>query len=336
MEIKVRNVNAALSTALNHLHSAGIEENSRNGPVIVVPEPVITTYSHPRERVLFSKIRDANPLFFMCESLWMLGGRNDVAFVARYNSRIGQYSDDAVTFHGAYGHRWRKWFGYDQLDLIVQELQKNPDSRRAVLAMWDASMVNGDDSDLSTVLHSGLDIPCNTHIYFDLRGGKLNMTVCCRSNDALWGAYGANAVHFSVLQEYLAFWLETEVGVYRQFSNNLHIYKNVPRFDELIASVDTRDLYVDKQITPKPLISSTIGDWEYDLFKFLEDPTRERDYNDAFFAGTAAPMALAWQAHKAGRRDAALALATDSIDALDWSIACREWLERRYVTAPHA
>lgn len=33
--------------------------------------------------------------------------------------------------------RWRKFFGYDQLDWIVEELTANPDTRRCVLSMWD-------------------------------------------------------------------------------------------------------------------------------------------------------------------------------------------------------
>jgi thymidylate synthase len=52
----------------------------------------------------------------------------------------------------------------------------------------------------------------------------LDLTVLCRSNDVVWGAYGANAVHFSVLQEYLAGRIGVDVGVMYQFSNNYHGY----------------------------------------------------------------------------------------------------------------
>ena len=42
----------------------------------------------------------------------------------------------------------------------------------------------------------------------------------------LWGAYGANAVHMSVLQEYVATALNVSIGTYTQMSDSLHIYEN--------------------------------------------------------------------------------------------------------------
>ena len=64
----------------------------------------------------------------------------------------------------------------------------------------------------------------NTNIYFKIRENKLKMTVCCRSNDMLWGAYGVNVVHMSVLQEYMATMIGVEMGEYRQISDSFHIY----------------------------------------------------------------------------------------------------------------
>jgi len=52
----------------------------------------------------------------------------------------------------------------------------------------------------------------------------LNMTVFNRSNDMVYGALGANVVHFSVLQEYMAACIGVEVGTYYQVSSNMHVY----------------------------------------------------------------------------------------------------------------
>ncbi len=41
------------------------KDQSRNGPVLVIDEPVIITYEKPQERVLFNKERDANPFFHL-------------------------------------------------------------------------------------------------------------------------------------------------------------------------------------------------------------------------------------------------------------------------------
>src|SRR5690606_6235064 len=139
--------------------------------------------------------RDANPFLHFFESLWMLAGRNDVDYMTRLVRRFAAYSDDGKTFNGAYGYRWRKWFGRDQLQQIIGALRSNPQDRRCVLGMWDA----GHDLGLQSA-----DLPCNTHIYFRIQDDRLNMTVCNRSNDAIWGAVGANVVHMSFLQEYMA------------------------------------------------------------------------------------------------------------------------------------
>lgn len=138
MEITARNVNQAFSDIFWRLKTGRYEpEQTRNGPALVIPEPVITTYLYPQERVLFHKGRDANPIFHCLEAIWMLAGRRDVAFLQMFNSKIGQYSDDGKLFNAAYGYRWRKHFGFDQLESVIQILRKDPKTRQAVIQMWD-------------------------------------------------------------------------------------------------------------------------------------------------------------------------------------------------------
>ena len=91
-----------------HLESCGIWQESRSGKVIEYPEPVMTTYKRPEERVLFYPSRDANPFFHLFEALWMLAGKNDLEYVSRFNSRMKDFSDDGKILNGAYGHRWRE------------------------------------------------------------------------------------------------------------------------------------------------------------------------------------------------------------------------------------
>jgi hypothetical protein len=120
--------------------------SSRVGDVLLIDEPVIITYKRPLQRVLFNPWRDCNPFFHLFESLWMLAGRNDVAPLAYFNSKISDIaSDDGQTFNGAYGYRWRhtethyEGSGYDggivstpidQLAIIIDQLKQKPDSRR--------------------------------------------------------------------------------------------------------------------------------------------------------------------------------------------------------------
>lgn len=235
--IHTRNVHQVLPFALQALMAEGIKRDSRNGPVLQYPTPVTTVYHRPCERVLFWKQRDANPFFHLYESLWMLRGRNDVAGVAKYASQMNAYSDDKIILHGAYGARWRKWFKqqlgrfpFDQLTMIAEILNKNHHDRRCVLQMWDAP------EDLGV---NGLDVPCNTIATFQVNTqGTLDLSVFCRSNDIIWGAYGANAVHFSFLLEYMALWVGIPVGRLYQISINWHAYLNVLEKHKSIVLVE--------------------------------------------------------------------------------------------------
>lgn len=347
--LHARNVNGALSDALHYLVHHGTEMSSRNGPVLVAPGPVITEYTRPLERVLFSPQRNANPFFHLMEALWMLAGRNDVEWPALFNKHFTSFSDDGVTAWGAYGWRWRSFFGYDQLKLIANELRARPDSRRAVLGMWnaaeDTAMSDGTGartpwgsfSDLEGAIAGGRDVPCNTNVYFDRigEGGALNMTVCCRSNDIIWGAYGANAVHFSILQEYMAAAIGCPVGVYRQFSNNWHMYTEL--YPQIVTRQSMQALALDASIhddyrlpdmRPFPLVSTELAQWDEDLREFMGDPMGDTVYADPFFGGVAAPMYTAWYEWK--QKDLHHALtAANHIIAPDWRQACVAWLERR-------
>lgn len=334
--LTVTNVNTALNAGINYLLSWGWghSEESRNGKVLVAPGPVCTVYRRPQERVLFSPTRDANPFFHLMESLWMLAGRNDVAYPAQFNSRLSKYSDDGKTFYGAYGYRWRAAFGYDQLLEIIAELKKNPTSRRCVLSMWNGmAEFEAEDyglkSDLRVAGAGGKDVPCNTHAYFDARGGALNMTVCNRSNDAIWGAYGANAVHFSFLQEYMADQIGVGVGEYRQFSNNLHIYTDI--FDkktlETMAlegrTLNLYDLYPDMK---KIYLNSEVPGWDASLQEFI--CSGRTDGRHGFFRDVAEPMYAAWFARKAGAVVEALDILKE-MPYCDWQVAALDWVKRR-------
>jgi len=328
--IQARNVHQVLPCAMNQLQQHGVKRESRNGPVLVFPAPVIVQYERPWERVMFWPERDCNPFFHLVESLWMLAGRNDVAFVAAYVKRMADFSDDGQTFNAAYGFRWRKHFGKDQLYPIALALKNNPDCRRQVLAMWDGFHDLGLQSK---------DLPCNTHAYF-LRdtAGRLTMTVCNRSNDLVWGALGANAVHFSVLQEYLAMLIGCEMGPYYQFSNNMHGYLATaePLFslgNMPYQKVANNDPYQQGTTNYQPLLSpgELIEHWEADLQAFMELGTPP-GLKTKFFRKVVAPMCNAYRRFKeteGGERYGAALEALTACEAPDWQRAGNEWLLRR-------
>ena len=328
--IKVRNVHDALLRGIDLFRGGDVHaQDSRAGATLEVETPVATTYLKPNERVLFWEERDANPFFHLFEGLWMLAGRQDVEYLSWFNSRMAEFSDDGMTFNGAYGYRWLFNFEKNQLDIIARRLAKDPHDRRCVLAIWDCTK----DLDRQT-----LDTPCNTHIYFKVRGGKLNMTVCCRSNDMIWGAYGANAVHFSMLQEYMAAKIGVPLGTYTQISDSFHVYKDI--YEKLEKRMPALDYYEWKytkhnpyeDIKPYPMVQN-IEEWDMDLIKFMElgeYGQGETTFNNDYFKHVAVPMLVAWNHHKLNKdTDLAIAILKDECFAEDWSEAGVDWLLRR-------
>jgi len=341
----VRNVNEALVLGLAALKESGIDRPSRNGPVRMFPGSVTTTYERPKERVIFFPERDANPFFHFMEGLWMISGRNDVEWIGNYSSNIVNYSDNGVTFHGAYGDRWRKHFTFveydqpgamhhapiervykiDQLMTIVNCLKNNSDDRRTVLQMWDPTCDLG---------REGKDFPCNLTATFRISPyGNLDMYVFNRSNDMIWGAYGANAVHFSMLQEVMAAWIGVPIGIYEQISTNFHAYHSTLEKVSSLGNVFTAgfDEYSMGNHAPSPMVNTPIDEWFQDLDIFMtEGPVI--GLRDPFFKKTVVPMYLAWQEWKSrdekGFADRAMKYA-NQIHATDWRQACVEWLERR-------
>ena len=306
----MRNVNEMYQELCKVLVWEGVQEPSRNGQVLTILYPVIVEVEKPWERVLFDTKRDCNHFFHLFEAIWMLAGQNDVEFVSQFNPRMKEFSDDGKSFHGAYGFRWFHHFGIDQVHNVIAMLEDNPQDRRAVLTMWDPHSDLGKD---------GRDVPCNQQMFFRVVAGRLNMTTTNRSNDLVWGLCGANAVHLSLLHEYIAVSLGLPVGHWIHMSNNLHVYE---RHWDLIRFPETTNWY--------PEVEPTIVDpsnFLADCHAFVEYKG-EGAYLTKFFQNTVITMLHAWDWYKAGNIPAAIAVA-DHIEASDWRKACVEWLERR-------
>lgn len=318
MLIKARNVNQIFPLGIMYLNKQGEERDSRNGPTLEIMEPAMVTYQFPDERVLFSPERDANPFFHLFESLWMLAGRADVAFLDEYNKGMAQYSDDGIRFNAPYGYRLRHTFGYDQLESVIRRLKRNPDDRRLVLQIHDPSDANlrGDSRD-----HA-----CNLAITPRVRRGNLDWTVFNRSNDYVFGMTGANVVHMSVIHEYVAAMAGYKLGSYTQISNCVHAYTENPvwqRVKDLPVAVN--DPYLNNQVEPFPLVSRR-DIWDKELMSWMDCPWSGRKYAEPFFELVAKPMAITHRAHKANKDGLKY---VGAIEATDWRLACTNWLRKR-------
>jgi thymidylate synthase len=284
------------------------------------------------ERVLFCPVRDANPFFHLFESAWMLAGSSDAKWLDRYVSDFSaRYAEPGGHMHGAYGQRWRAnfclisregartWVEHDQLVMAARQLRENPASRQVVITMWDPQRdLNSNDL---------RDRPCNTQIYLRVRQGMLDMTVLCRSNDIVWGAYGANAVHMSVLQEYMAAMTGTRVGVLYQVSNNWHGYMSV--LDKM-RGISHADYYSRGLVAPRAMFNpETVHDVESELQAWMQAPSKYTSrLNPQLFDELLVPMSRAHDWYKVGKFGAARSHLAPVV-ATDWQRAAAEWIERR-------
>jgi hypothetical protein len=340
--ISARNVNEAMYIGVTEMAAIEAEDARKIAPrdglqTIEYPMPVCTVYKRPWERVLFSALRDANPFFHLMESLWILAGRQDVWFLTQFNKRMGEFSDNGVTFHAPYGYRLR-WQSGDQFTDVCDLLLREPDTRRAVLQIWHSHIDLNKDSK---------DIPCNDLVFLKIRDGRLNMTVCCRSNDMIWGAYGANAVQFSMIQEYLACRLGVKMGTYRQISDSFHVYLDGPGgtiWERLKSDPFEAILSDGYQKHPSdlgwsyhiPLVDPDEGegfeDFDRDLETFFNSTTWEdqlsEEYMTVFFNGVVIPALLTWREHRL-KTGLASKIARERIQAPDWAMAMSNWCLRR-------
>lgn len=306
-------VNSAFSEIFWKIRLEGREQNSRNGKVITFTDPLCFAMRSPSQRVLLHPERDANPFFHVIEALWMFAGLDEVHLLTPYNKKYVDYAEPNGEVHGAYGHRWRTHFEVEQITTIVRLLKKNPEDRRTVMGMWDPECDLGVDKK---------DVPCNTHIYFRVVGGKLDMTVCNRSNDVVWGMLGANVVHMTMLQELVALAIGMEVGTYRVFTQNAHVYEQhwhwvaAPPMDS--ASFDG---------SPLPLMrgNETVTGFQEDSQRFFLPGNWSFEENH-WIHHVAAPMKKAWHLRQEGLP---YKYKLAEIACPQWRQACEEWCARR-------
>jgi thymidylate synthase len=313
--IRGHNVPQAFVEGLWVLRTFGASEDSRAGPVITIQEPVELLIRDPRERVLTCPERDANPFFHVMEFVWMMAGSRTVGWLKQFNKRIEEYADNGIVMNAAYGHRWRYNFFHDQIQRVVEILRKDVNTRRAVIAMWDPNQ-DLDDG------HK--DYACNTHIYFRSVNGRLDMTVCNRSNDFVWGMMGANAVHMTLLHELIAHYVGLELGLYRVLTNNLHIYTE--KYGDMLRNPPIEhDVYLSKKpirlITDRTSLSSFLEECEMFVAGDFKEVT------NSWLKNTALPIYLAYTDRLYHQSDGTDRVS--EIEAPDWREACGQWIARK-------
>lgn len=266
--LSFRNVSDALPVLSDMLLRQAPQE-SRAGEV---REKLFTTIvlENPLERDIIHPERKASPVAQMVETAWVLAARSEIKDIEPYLPRAAEFSDDGVTWRAGYGTRIRRWegrnFSIDQLGNIVKLLRKDPNTRRAVISIFDPG------SDIT----DSKDIPCNNWLHFIAREGKLNLHVATRSNDLVWGWSGINQFEWSVLLEIVAKLTGFQVGVVQYSVSSFHAYT---RHDKRLERMGARNVDPDNSslragFTPK---ERSVGHLDFLLSRWWDLENRIRN-----------------------------------------------------------
>ena len=148
---------------------------------------------------------------------WYLTGLPNVKMLGEIYGKVPEIWERMANEEGYvnsnYGYQWQRHY---QLDMVVDMLKKNPNTRQATISIFDGKEREKYDK----------DTPCTYAIQFTILDNKLNMCVTMRSND-LWYGFCNDQYCFSKLQLMVADKLEIRLGEYYHFAHNLHLYNNI-------------------------------------------------------------------------------------------------------------
>lgn len=174
--------------------------------------------SQPVQRGVYNQKRKCNIVFNFAEALWYLTGNNRLDYISYYNKKMPDYSMDGRVLTGtAYGS---KMFNVKDQQLsqwqnVKDLLIKDPDSKRAVLQIFDGSEL---------AIPNNLDVSCTLGLQFFIRNNHLDMIAYMRANDAFRGIV-SDVFSFTFIQELMARELHVPVGNYYHSVGTMHVYE---------------------------------------------------------------------------------------------------------------
>jgi thymidylate synthase len=168
--------------------------------------------SRPLARLSRTETR-GKPFSCLGEWLWYLSGDNRLEFIRHYIERYSKESEDGERVLGGYGPRLFDQRGVNQVRSVIRLLKQHPDSRQAVLQLFNAE----------DLLGSCKAVPCTTTMQFMVRQSRLHLLVSMRSNDAFMGL-PHDIFCFTMFQELVARDLGVSLGIYKHFVGSMHLY----------------------------------------------------------------------------------------------------------------
>ncbi len=205
------------SQVLKEILDSGIEEKNERTGHVCKSLPGMTMKFDLSEGFPLLTLRKIPLKVFIAEQVWFLMGGKDLEWLQQFTKIWDDFAEEDNCVESAYGFRWRKHFGRDQIDGLVKLLDEDPTSRHGVILMWDPS-----DDGLACGTKKK-NVPCPYTFTVQVIGGKLCLHLVIRSNDMMLGN-PHDVAGFAFLAHLLAEKLRVAPGFLTVSISNAHIY----------------------------------------------------------------------------------------------------------------
>ncbi len=193
------------------------------------------------------------------ELLWFLQGSTNIKYLKENGVSIwDEWADENGELGPVYGKQWRKWEtndgrAIDQVAQLIEQIKKNPDSRRLIVSAWNVADV--DKMKLP---------PCHSLFQFYVANGKLSCQLYQRSADVFLGV-PFNIASYALLLMMVAQVCDLQPGEFVHTFGDAHIYQNhMEQVNELL----TRDFRPLPQMKLNPDVKN-IFDFKFSDFDLL-------------------------------------------------------------------
>ena len=197
------------------------------------------------------------------ELLWFLKGETNIQYLKENKVSIwDEWADENGNLGPVYGKQWRSWQTpdgrtIDQITNVIEQIKKNPDSRRLLVVAFNPSDV--DQMALP---------PCHAFFQFYVADGKLSCQLYQRSADIFLGV-PFNIASYALLTHMIAQVCNLKVGDFIHTLGDAHIYSN--HFDQ-VHEILKRDFRPLPQLKLNPDVKN-IFDFKYEDIQVLNyDP----------------------------------------------------------------
>jgi thymidylate synthase len=154
------------------------------------------------------------------ELLWFLKGETNIAYLKEHKVGIwDEWADADGELGPVYGKQWRSWAGadgrtVDQIAWLVEEIKRNPDSRRLIVSAWNVAE-----------LPKMALMPCHALFQFYVANGRLSCQLYQRSADVFLGV-PFNIASYALLTHMIAQVCDLAPGEFIHTFGDVHIYAN--------------------------------------------------------------------------------------------------------------